>query len=90
MTIYLDNVVKMCCNSDNALCIKTAFNLRSSWVTDCCYNNNHLTTNEGKHSIFLVLTIAHFEKGTFLFSRLESEMLTHQPAINNLKRSEQI
>ena len=48
-TIQLDDVVKMCCDSDNVLCIDTTFNLSSSLVTDCCYNNDHLTTNEGKH-----------------------------------------
>ena len=35
-TIQLDDVVKMCCDSDNVLCIYTTFNLCSSWVTDCC------------------------------------------------------
>ena len=45
--IQLDDIVKMCCDSDNVLCIDTTFNLRSSWVTDCCYNNDRLKTNEG-------------------------------------------
>ena len=40
-TIQLD-VVKMCCDSDNVLCIDTTFNLCSNWVTDCCYNNDRL------------------------------------------------
>ena len=35
-TIQLDNVVKMCCDSDNVLCRNTTFDLCSSWVTDCC------------------------------------------------------
>ena len=29
-TIQLDDIVKMCCDSDNVLCIDTKFNLRSS------------------------------------------------------------
>ena len=48
-TIQLDDVVKMCCDSDNVQCIDTTFNLCSSWITDCCYNNDRLRTNEGKH-----------------------------------------
>ena len=83
--IQLDDVVKMCCDSDNVLCIDTTFNLCSSWVTDCCYNNDRLRTNEGKHPIFLGPAIVHFEKDVFLFSRFASEMLTYQPAISNLK-----
>ena len=75
----------MCCDSDNVLCIDTTFNLCSSWVTDCCYNNDRLRTNEGKHPIFLGPAIVHFEKDVFLFSRFASEMLTYQPAISNLK-----
>ena len=75
----------MCCDSDNVLFIDTTFNLCSSWVTDCCYNNDPLTTNEGKHPIFLGPAIVHFEKDAFLFSRFASEMLTPQPAISNLK-----
>ena len=84
-TIQLDDVAKMCYNSDNTLCIDIAFHLRSIWITDCCYNNDRLRTNEGKHPIFLVPAIVHFEKIVFLFSRFASEMLTHQPAIRNLK-----
>ena len=84
-TIQLDDVVKMCCNSDNALCIYTTFNLCSSCVTDCCCNNNRLTTNEGKHSIYLNPSIVHFENGAFLFIRCASEMLIYQPAISNIK-----
>ena len=76
-TIHLDDVVKMCCDSNNVLCIDTTVNLCSSWVTDCYYNNNRLTTNEGKHPIFLDPAIVHFEKDAFLFSRFASEMLTH-------------
>ena len=49
-TIQLDDVVKMC--SNNVLCIDTTFNLCSSWVTDWCYNNDRLRTNECKHPIF--------------------------------------
>ena len=82
----MDDVVKMCCDSDNALCIDTTFNLCSSWVTDCCYNNDHLKTNEGKHTIFLGPTIVHFKKDALLFSRFGSEMLTHRPAISNFKK----
>ena len=85
MTTQLDHVVKMCCDSDNVLCIDTKFNLCSSWVTDCCYNNDRLRTSEGKHPIFLGPAIVHFEKDVFLFSRFASEMLTYQPAISNLK-----
>ena len=81
----MDDVVKMCCHSDNVMCIDATFNQCSSWVTDCCYNNDRLTTNEGKHSIFLDLAIVHFEKDEFLFSRFSSEMLIHQTAISNLK-----
>ena len=84
-TIQLDDVVKMCCDSDNILCIDTTFNLFSSWVTDCCYNNDHLRTDEGKYPIFLSPTIVHFEKDVFLFSRFASKMLTYQPAIIKLK-----
>ena len=42
MNIQLDDGVKMCCDSDNVLCIDTAFNLCSSWVTDYCYNKSAL------------------------------------------------
>ena len=81
----MDDPVKMCCDYDNLLCIDTTFNLRSCWVTDCCYINDRLTTNEGKHQILLGPAIAHFEKEAFLFSHFDSEMLTHQPAICNSK-----
>ena len=84
-TIQLDDVLKMYCHSDNVSFIDTTFNLSLSWVTDCCYNNDRLTTNEGKHRIFLGPAIMHFEKNAFLFSRFASEMLTRQPAISNLK-----
>ena len=75
----------MCCDSDNVLFIDITFNLCLSWVTDCCYNNHRLTTNEGKHYIFLGPEIVHFEKDAFLFSCFTSEMLIHQPVISNLK-----
>ena len=75
----------MYCNSDNVLCIDTTLNQCSSWVTDCCYNNDHRTTNEDKYPISLGPAIVHFEKDAFLFSCFGSEMLTHQPAISNLK-----
>ena len=79
----------MCCDSDNVLCIDTTFNLCSSWVTECCYSNDHIRTNEGRHPIFLGLAIAHLEKDVFLFSHFtSSEMLTHQPAISSLKTIE--
>ena len=84
-TSQLDDVVKMCCDSDNVLCIDTTFSLCSSWVTDCCYNNDRLRTNGVKHPIFLDPAIVHFEKDVFLFSCFASEMLTYQPAISNLK-----
>ena len=84
-TIYLVDVVKMCCDSDNILCIDTTLNLCSSWVSDCSYNNGHFRTNEGKHPIFLGLAIVHFQKDVFLFSRFVSEMVIHQPVISNLK-----
>ena len=84
-TIQLNDVVKMCCDSDNILCTDTTFNLFSSWVTDCCYNNDHLRTDEGKYPIFLSPKIVHFEKDVFLFSRFASKMLTYQPAIIKLK-----
>ena len=84
-TIQLVDVAKMCCASDNVLCIDTTLNLCSSWVTDCCYNNDHFRTNESKHPIFLGPAIVHFEKDLFLFSRFASEMLAHQPFISNLK-----
>ena len=88
-TTQLDDVVKMCCDSDNVLCIDTTFNLCSSWVTECCYSNDHIRTNEGRHPIFLGLAIAHLEKDVFLFSHFtSSEMLTHQPAISSLKTIE--
>ena len=67
------------------MCIDATFNQCSSSVTDCCYNNDRLTANEGKHSIFLYFAIVHFEKDESLFSRFASEMLTHQTAISNLK-----
>ena len=65
MTIQLDDVVKMCCDSDNVLCIDTAFNLCSIWVTDCCYDKDRLRTNEGKTPMFLDLAVAHFEMTCF-------------------------
>ena len=75
----------MCCDYDNVLCIDIIFNLRFSWVTACCYNNERVTTNEGKHPIVSGPAILHFEKDAFLFSRFVSEMLIHRPAISNLK-----
>ena len=84
-TVQLDDAVKMCCNYDNVLFIDTTFNLCSSWVTDCGYNNDHLTTNEGKHPIILGPAMVYFEKSAFLFSRFASEML-----LVTLKQSEQI
>ena len=51
-TIQLDDVAKMCCDSDNVMCTNTTFNLCSSWDTDCCYNNDRLRTNEGKLRYF--------------------------------------
>ena len=84
-TIQLDDVVKMCCDSDNVPCIDTTFYLGSSWLTDCCYNNDRLRTNEGTHPIFLGPTIVHSKEDVFLFSCFSSEMLIYQPAINNLK-----
>ena len=84
-TIQLDDVVKMCWDSDNVLCIDTTFNLCSSWVTDFCYNNEHLTKNEGKNQIFLNPATVHFEQGEFLFSRFVSEILIHRPAISHFK-----
>ena len=85
MNIQLDDVVKMCCDSDNVLCIDTAFNLCSIWVTDCCYDKDRLRTNEDKTPKFLDLAVVHFEKDMFLLSRFPAEMLTHEPAISNLK-----
>ena len=84
-TTQLDDVAKMCCDSDNVLCIDATFNLCSGWVTDCCFNNDDLRTNKGKHPIFLGPAIVHFEKDVFLLSRFASEMLTYQTAISNLK-----
>ena len=83
--IQLDDVVKLCCDSYNVLCIETTLNLCSSRVTGCCYNNDRFRTDEGKHLIFLGPAIVHFEKDVFMFSLFASEMLTHQPAISNLK-----
>ena len=84
-TIQLNDVVKICCNSYNFLYINTTFILCSSWVTECCYNNDRFTTNEGKHQIYLGPAIVSFEEDAFLFSRFAFEMLTHRPAISNLK-----
>ena len=84
-TIQLNDVVKICCNSYNFLYINTTFILCSSWVTECCYNNDCFTTNEGKHQIYLGPAIVSFEEDAFLFSRFAFEMLTHRPAISNLK-----
>ena len=75
----------MCSNSDNVLYTDIVFNLCSSWVTDYCYNNDRLTTNEGKYQLFLGLGTVHFEKDTVLFSGFSFEMLTHRPATSNLK-----
>ena len=85
MTIQLDDVVKMCCDSVNVLCIDKAFNLCSSWITDYCYNRDRLGTNDGRNPIFLDPAIVNFEKNIFLLSRFPSEVLTHEPAICNLK-----
>ena len=74
-TLQLDDIVKMCCDSDNILCIDTTFNLCSSWVTDFCYNDDRLRINEGKHPIFLGPAIVHFEKDVFLLSPFASEIL---------------
>ena len=83
--VQLNDVAKFCCDFDNILCIDTTFNLCDKWVTDCCYNNIRLETDEGKYPTFLGPTIIHFSKDDFLFSRNISEMCTHAPAIRNLK-----
>ena len=67
------------------MCIDTIFNLCSSWVTDCCYNNDRPRTNEGKHLIFLGPAIVLFEKDVFLFSRFALKCWLTKPAISNLK-----
>ena len=67
--IQLDDILKVCCDSDNVLCINTTFNLCSSWVSDCCCNNDFLAANESNNPVFLGLAVAHFEKYAFLFSR---------------------
>ena len=64
-TIQLDEV-KIYCDSDNVQCMDTTFNLCSSWVTDCCYNNVRITANEGKHPIFLGPAIVNFQKDVCL------------------------
>ena len=66
------------CDSDNVLCIDATFNLWSSWVTDCCYNNDHLKTNEGKHLLFLGPAIAYFKKGHVSVKPLLKCWLTNQ------------
>ena len=82
------SLTKVCPNSDNVLSIDATFYLCSSWVTNCCLNNDRLTKTEGKHSIFLGPTISHFEKDVLLFNRFAFEMSTHRPAISTVKRIE--
>ena len=74
-TIQLDDVVKMWCDSDNAPCIDTTFNLCWRWVTDCCYNNDRVRTNKGKYPILLGPAIVHFQKDVFLFICLAVSLL---------------
>ena len=78
-TIQLGNVVRMCYDSDNVPYIDTTFNLFSSWVTKCCYINNLLKTNEGKHPIFSGSTTVHFEKDVF------SKLKAIEPDLENGK-----
>ena len=44
-----------------------------------------IALQQGKHPIFLGLPIVHFKTDAFLFSHYAFEMLSHRPAINNLK-----
>ena len=67
-----------CVSTLHLICVQVGF-------TGCYYNNDRLTTNEGKNPIILGPAIVQFEKDAFLFSRFASEMPTHQPAVSNLK-----
>ena len=79
----LNDIVKLCCDGNGVLSIDTTYNLCNSWVTDSCYHNTRLESNDGKHPICLGPAIIHFEKSAFIFSRFASEMTTLQPQIKD-------
>ena len=79
----LNDIVKFCCDENGVLSIDTTYNLCNSWVTDSCYHNTRLESNDGKHPICLGPAIIHFEKSAFIFSRFASEMTTLQPKIKD-------
>ena len=70
---------------NEVLCIDTNFNLCEHWLTDSCYGNLRLETNEGKHPIFIGPCMIHFERDEFLFNRFISEMCPYQSNIRSLK-----
>ena len=65
--------------------IDTTFNLHSNWVTDTCYENTRLQTQNGKHPFFLGPILIRFEKDAFIFDRFAREMCSFQSKIKNLK-----
>ena len=60
--LLLNDVAKFCCEMNEVLCIDTTFNLCEHWVTDSCFGNLRLETNEGKHPIFVGPSIIYFER----------------------------
>ena len=61
-TVQLNDVAKFCCEMNEMLCTDTTFNLCEHWVTDSCFGNLRLETNEGKHPIFVGPSIIYFER----------------------------
>ena len=61
-TVQLNDVAKFCCEMNEVLYIDTTFNLCEHWVTDSCFGNLRLETNEGKHPIFVGPSIIYFER----------------------------
>ena len=68
--VQLNDVAKFCCEMNEVLYIDTTFNLWEHWLTDSCYGNLRLETNEGKHPILIAPSMIHFQSDEFLFNRI--------------------
>ena len=85
--VQLNYVAFFCVDENGVLSIERAFNLCSNWITDTCYKNTGLETQNGKHPFLLEPILIHFEKDALkkIFNRFASEMCSFQSKIKNLK-----
>ena len=60
--VQLNYVAFFCVDENGVLSIERAFNLCSNWITDTCYKNTGLETQNGKHPFLLEPILIHFEK----------------------------